>query len=78
MNSLSAPTERRGSRARRRLLVVDTGPTEAGCDNDMSGSEPRQQGEDREEEKEEGEEEDPPVIDTTSVEVERKADGKSK
>lgn len=75
---MSAPMERRGSRARRKLLAIDTGPAEARCDNnDVSGSEPLQQSKYGQEE-DKVEEEDPPVIDTTSVEVERKADGKSK
>lgn len=70
--ALSPPPsmERRGSRARRRMLTVDTGLAEATCNNNGGGSETGQEygaG---------GEEDDnPPVIDTTSVEVERKADG---
>lgn len=70
MSPLPAPVERRGSRARRRLLAVDTGLGEAGCDNGVSGLELGREGRGGDEE------EDSPVIDTTSVEVERKVDGK--
>ncbi|CAM9312213.1 unnamed protein product [Pylaiella littoralis] len=69
MSPLPAPVERRGSRARRRLLAVDTGLGEAGCDNGVSGLELKREGRGGDEK------EDPPVIDTTSVEVERNVDG---
>lgn len=71
--ALSPPPsmERRGSRARRRMLTVDTGLAEATCNNNNGGGSGTGQ-----EYGAGGEEDDnPPVIDTTSVEVERKADG---
>lgn len=66
--SPSPSMERRGSRARRRMLTVDTGLVEDTCNNGGVGAE---QGYDPG-----GVDDNPPVIDTTSVEVKRKADGK--
>ncbi|CBN74534.1 Ca2+/calmodulin-dependent protein kinase kinase beta and related serine/threonine protein kinases [Ectocarpus siliculosus] len=56
--------ERRGSRARRRMLAVDIAAAEASGNNSSFGVKQNER-----------EQDDPPVIDTTSVEVERKADG---
>lgn len=61
--------ERRGSRVRRRMLTVDTGLAEATCNNGGGLGAGQGYGAG-------GEEDEPPVIDTTSVEVKRKADGK--
>eukprot|EP00752_Nemacystus_decipiens_P002377 g2245.t1 len=60
--------ERRGSRARRRMLTVDTRLAESTCNNGGSSATGEECGDG-------GEGSDPPVIDTTSVEVQRKADG---
>ncbi|CAM9938125.1 unnamed protein product, partial [Ectocarpus sp. 4 AP-2014] len=61
--SVPATMERRGSRARRRMLALDTAAAEAPSNNGSLGVEQNER-----------EQDDPPVIDTTSVEVERKAD----
>lgn len=71
--SLSPPPsmERRGSRARRRMLTVDTGLAEATYATYNNGAFRTEH-----QYATVGEDDNPPVIDTTSVEVERKADGK--